>query len=445
MLQSPQDATRFILYEAYVSGGGRAPRTSRPPITRAWRDTVADMMAEPRQRRALRRPVAERDSSVMTAFSIARLPRIEFGAGAIRKLPRDRGAVWQAACCWSTGARSFVELAQRARRCWPTLEAQRFIRRTGADRRRALAAAGGRHRCGSGTDADFEAVIGIGGGSVLDAAKAIAGLLTAGNSVLDHLEGVGPELPYRGPATPFIAVPTTAGTGCEATKNAVLSRARRRRLQEILPRRPAGGRSYAMRRSRSAGRLPAGADRRQRHGRVHPVARILCLHPRQSVHRRAGAVSGMQAVRDGLLAWYDGGDPAAAAREQHGLRRAAVGHLPGADRARLGAWPGLAAGRVLPDSARRGVRHAGGGGDRGQHRRRCRSASRTTRPWRSTPRSAGCCRGARPWRRCRRPRTHWLRTAQTTGRGAWRCRACPRSASRPATCRASWPTAAAPA
>jgi alcohol dehydrogenase len=57
----------------------------------------------------------------------------------------------------------------------------------------------------------------------LDAAKAIAGLLVPGNSVLDHLEGVGPELPYQGPATPFIAVPTTAGTGSEATKNAVLS------------------------------------------------------------------------------------------------------------------------------------------------------------------------------------------------------------------------------
>ncbi len=69
----------------------------------------------------------------------------------------------------------------------------------------------------------FDLVIGIGGGSALDAAKAIAGLLIPGNSVMDHLEGVGPELPYKGPATPFIAVPTTAGTGSEATKNAVLS------------------------------------------------------------------------------------------------------------------------------------------------------------------------------------------------------------------------------
>ena len=69
----------------------------------------------------------------------------------------------------------------------------------------------------------IDVVIGIGGGSALDAAKAIAGLLRPGNSVRDHLEGVGPELPYLGPTTPFIAVPTTAGTGSEATKNAVLS------------------------------------------------------------------------------------------------------------------------------------------------------------------------------------------------------------------------------
>ncbi|MEW5755059.1 MAG: iron-containing alcohol dehydrogenase [Pseudomonadota bacterium] len=69
----------------------------------------------------------------------------------------------------------------------------------------------------------WAAVAGIGGGSVLDAAKAIAGLLRPGNSVLDHLEGVGPQRPYHGPAVPLIAVPTTAGTGSEMTKNAVLS------------------------------------------------------------------------------------------------------------------------------------------------------------------------------------------------------------------------------
>lgn len=69
-----------------------------------------------------------------------------------------------------------------------------------------------------------DVVIGIGGGSVLDAAKAIAGLLPVGDSVMNYLEGVGPEKSYEGPSTPFIAVPTTAGTGSEATRNAVLTR-----------------------------------------------------------------------------------------------------------------------------------------------------------------------------------------------------------------------------
>jgi alcohol dehydrogenase len=66
-------------------------------------------------------------------------------------------------------------------------------------------------------------VVGIGGGSVLDCAKAVSGMLPFGNSVMDHLEDVGRGLPYQGPALPMIAVPTTAGTGSEATKNAVLS------------------------------------------------------------------------------------------------------------------------------------------------------------------------------------------------------------------------------
>lgn len=67
-------------------------------------------------------------------------------------------------------------------------------------------------------------VIGIGGGSTLDAAKAVAGLLPSRTSVMDYLEGVGHGRPFPGTALPWLAVPTTAGTGSETTKNAVLSR-----------------------------------------------------------------------------------------------------------------------------------------------------------------------------------------------------------------------------
>ncbi|MPQ77351.1 iron-containing alcohol dehydrogenase [Hydrogenovibrio sp. JE_KL2] len=69
-----------------------------------------------------------------------------------------------------------------------------------------------------------QAVIGIGGGSVLDTAKAVAGLIPSGNSVMNYLEGVGKGEPFDVETLPFIAVPTTAGTGSETTKNAVLSR-----------------------------------------------------------------------------------------------------------------------------------------------------------------------------------------------------------------------------
>ncbi len=68
-------------------------------------------------------------------------------------------------------------------------------------------------------------VIAIGGGSAIDLAKAAAAMATntAGTSVLDYLEGVGAGLAITAPPLPMIAVPTTAGTGSEATKNAVIS------------------------------------------------------------------------------------------------------------------------------------------------------------------------------------------------------------------------------
>ncbi|MCA3441355.1 MAG: iron-containing alcohol dehydrogenase [Rhodobacter sp.] len=68
-----------------------------------------------------------------------------------------------------------------------------------------------------------DVVIGLGGGAVLDLAKALAALIPARGAVEDHLEGVGQGLPLTQGPLPFIAVPTTSGTGAEATKNAVIN------------------------------------------------------------------------------------------------------------------------------------------------------------------------------------------------------------------------------
>jgi alcohol dehydrogenase class IV len=70
-------------------------------------------------------------------------------------------------------------------------------------------------------------IIGLGGGSAIDAAKAVAGLLTNGGSCLDYMEVIGEGRPIRRPAAPWVAVPTTAGTGAEVTRNAVIGSAQR--------------------------------------------------------------------------------------------------------------------------------------------------------------------------------------------------------------------------
>ena len=153
-------------------------------------------------------------------FSISRLPRINYGSGSIDKVPALAAAYGHTALL-VTGKQSFCATPR-----WQpftqslTAMGMRWLHFTvsGEPSPTLVDQAVSRFQ-GEAVDV----VIAIGGGSVLDAAKAIAGLLPHGNSVMDHLEGVGSNIPYRGSSTPFIAVPTTAGTGSEATKNAVLS------------------------------------------------------------------------------------------------------------------------------------------------------------------------------------------------------------------------------
>lgn len=153
-------------------------------------------------------------------FSISRLPRIIFGSGRINEVPTLAASYGQTALL-VTGKQSFYA-SPRWQSFTQSLNAKgmRWLHFTvSGEPSPVLVDEAVKQFRGEAVDV----VIGIGGGSVLDAAKAIAGLLPNGNSVMDHLEGVGKNIPYHGPSIPFIAVPTTAGTGSEATKNSVLS------------------------------------------------------------------------------------------------------------------------------------------------------------------------------------------------------------------------------
>jgi len=71
-------------------------------------------------------------------------------------------------------------------------------------------------------DDDIKVVVAVGGGSVMDAGKAVSALLPVENGIKRYLEGIG-DLKHPGSKVPFIALPTTSGTGSEMTKNAVIS------------------------------------------------------------------------------------------------------------------------------------------------------------------------------------------------------------------------------
>ncbi|MGB4948803.1 MAG: iron-containing alcohol dehydrogenase [Candidatus Competibacter denitrificans] len=239
---------------------------------------------------------------MISPFAIARLPRIEFGAGSIAKLP---GLVAQYGnrVLLVTGRHSFVSSAH-----WPTLLAAL-----------AKAGIGWEHThiddepspqqvdqtVQQYSSNDIQIVVGIGGGSVLDAAKAIAGLLPSGASVMDYLEGVGLDKPYHGPATPFIAVPTTAGTGSEATKNAVLSV------------RGANGFKKSFRHDLLVPEialldpdlLATCPPAQIAANAMDALTQLLESYVSSKANPLTDALAenGLRAVREGLFAWYDGG------------------------------------------------------------------------------------------------------------------------------------------
>lgn len=148
----------------------------------------------------------------MIPFSITAPGRIIFGRGEAAKAPGmirsfgPRGVVVHGAnparAAWLTDALGPEALALPCRR-EPTL----------SDLEAALVVARA-HR------PDW--VVSLGGGAALDLGKALAALIPASEGPMEHLEGVGKGLPFKAAPLPFVAIPTTAGTGAEVTKNAVI-------------------------------------------------------------------------------------------------------------------------------------------------------------------------------------------------------------------------------
>ena len=248
---------------------------------------------------------------MIAPFSIARLPRIEFGAGGIKKLP-DLITQYGNRVLLVTGQRSFPESSH-----WPVLLTA--LEKAGIDWAQVRVNdepspqnvdEAVRQFHGKG----FTAIAGIGGGSVLDAAKAIAGLLPVGDSVMDYLEGVGPEKTYSGPALPFIAVPTTAGTGSEATKNAVLSVRGPNGFKKSFRADPLVPQYALLDPDLLASCPPAQIAANAMDALTQLLESYVSI--KANPFTDALAESGLKAVRDGLFAWYENGGNAAEGRTQ---------------------------------------------------------------------------------------------------------------------------------
>lgn len=296
----------------------------------------------------------------MTApFSITRLPQIVFGPGTIAQVP-PIAASFGRRVLLVTGASSFrasrhgeaLTEGLRARGIeWQSLAV------SGEPSPALVDGAVREHR-----PQGIEVVIGIGGGSALDAAKAIAGLLRVGEPVKEFIEVVGAGRDYPGPSTPFVAVPTTAGTGSEAAKNAVLS--------EVGP----GGFKRSFRHDDLVARVAVvDPDLLETCPRpliaadgMDALTQLLeaYVSPRASAFTDALAESGLVAAREGLLRWYEGTGDAAAARARMAyaallsgitLAQAGLGAVHGLSAPLGGLFPiphGVVCGTLVADATR---------------------------------------------------------------------------------------------
>ena len=153
-------------------------------------------------------------------FNFARLPLIYFGGGKINDLP---GIIsnYGKSVLLVTGARSFMD-SRLADRLFD-LFGSSGIAFQHVPVRNEPSPETVDNTVLKFRGSEINVVVSIGGGSVMDAGKAISAMLGKSGSVVEYLEVVG-DKEHPGTKVPFIAVPTTSGTGSEATKNAVISK-----------------------------------------------------------------------------------------------------------------------------------------------------------------------------------------------------------------------------
>lgn len=153
-------------------------------------------------------------------FQFARLPLINFGIGKVSELT-GIVSLYGKSVLLVTGARSFVASPAAASLSEHLAGKGITINLVTVDQEPYPDLIDKTVKKIRGSEPDV--VVSIGGGSVIDAGKAISAMLGKENSVAEYLEVVG-DKEHPGTKVPFIAVPTTSGTGSEATKNAVISR-----------------------------------------------------------------------------------------------------------------------------------------------------------------------------------------------------------------------------
>lgn len=157
----------------------------------------------------------------MKAFQFARMPKIRFGAGTFSELATIASSLGRTVLL-VTGHSSMMK-SGRLDNLFKQLQEHSLevshIKVKGEPTPDLVDEVVSEYR-----PRNVDVVLAVGGGSVMDAGKAISAMLPQGDSVFEYLEGVGSGARHSGKKVPMIAVPTTAGTGSEATKNAVLSR-----------------------------------------------------------------------------------------------------------------------------------------------------------------------------------------------------------------------------